>query len=96
MLSWKHFQILKTMPTTPERDIGEISGKLDALIRQVELLDKKLDFSMKSIATIEVHEQRINDIEQWRGGLVSRIIAGGIFLFSVLTLGFQIIKEALT
>ena len=79
--------------TTTERDIGQISGKLDALIRQVEMLDKKLDVSMRSMATVEVHDQRIGELEQWRGRLWHRMIGASMLLFAVMTFALKFIKE---
>lgn len=55
-----------------QREIGEIAGKLDALIRQVSEMDRKLDESTRYIARIELHEQRIESIEAWRQGLWHR------------------------
>ncbi len=54
------------------REIGEIAGKLDALIRQVNDIDRKLDESAHYIARIEIHERRIESIDAWRQGLWHR------------------------
>jgi len=54
------------------REIGEIAGKLDALIRQVDDIDRKLDESAHYIARIEIHERRIESIDAWRQGLWHR------------------------
>ena len=54
------------------REIGEIAGKLDALIRQVDDIDRKLDESAHYIARIEIHERRIESIDVWRQGLWHR------------------------
>jgi|TARA_Y100000310_G_scaffold169873_1_gene170088 hypothetical protein len=55
-----------------QREIGEIAGKLDALIRQVSEMNRKLDESTRYIARIDLHEQRIESIEAWRQGLWHR------------------------
>ena len=57
-----------------QREIGEIAGKLDALIRQVSEMDRKLDESTRYIARIDLHEQRIESIEAWRQGLWHRTV----------------------
>ena len=54
------------------REIGEIAGKLDALIRQVSDMDRKLDESTRYVARVEVHEKRIESIDAWRQGLWHR------------------------
>jgi uncharacterized protein HemX len=79
--------------TTTERDIGQISGKLDPLINQVQLLDKKLDTSMHSMVQVKVHDQRISEIEEWRGRLWHRMIGACMLLFAVMTFVLQFIKE---
>ena len=54
------------------REIGEIAGKLDALIRQVSDMDRKLDESTRYIAQVDLHEKRIEDIDAWRQSLWHR------------------------
>ena len=85
----------KSMATT-ERDIGQISGKLDALIRQVDLLDSKFDSAMQAVVQIESQQRRIETLEQWRNTMWQKIIGLCTILFAFLTFVMQFVKDSLS
>lgn len=85
----------KPMATT-ERDIGQISGKLDALIRQVDVLDGKFDSAMQAIVHIESQQRRIENLEQWRNTMWQKIIGLCTILFAFLSFVMQFAKDALS
>jgi hypothetical protein len=79
------------------REIGEIAGKLDALIRQVSDMDRKLDESTRYIARVEVHEKRIESIDAWRQGLWHRtaLVVAAMMgsILTVYTITINTVKE---
>ena len=79
------------------REIGEITGKLDALIRQVSDMDRKLDESTRYIARVEVHENRIESIDAWRQGLWHRtaLVVAAMMgsILTVYTITINTVKE---
>tara|TARA_Y100000004_G_C8918768_1_gene414423 strand:+ start:541 stop:801 length:261 start_codon:yes stop_codon:yes gene_type:complete len=81
---------------TTERDIGQISGKLDALIRQVDLLDSKFDNAMQAVVQIESQQRRIETLEQWRNTMWQKIIGLCTILFAFLTFVMQFVKDSLS
>tara|TARA_Y100001937_G_scaffold120039_1_gene176641 strand:- start:3050 stop:3310 length:261 start_codon:yes stop_codon:yes gene_type:complete len=81
---------------TTERDIGQISGKLDALIRQVDLLDSKFDSAMQAVVQIESQQRRIETLEQWRNTMWQKIIGLCTILFAFLTFVMQLVKDSLS
>lgn len=81
---------------TTEREIGQISGKLDALIRQVDLLDSKFDSAMQAVVQIESQQRRIETLEQWRNTMWQKIIGLCTILFAFLTFVMQFVKDSLS
>lgn len=81
---------------TTEREIGQISGKLDALIRQVDLLDSKFDNAMQAVVQIESQQRRIEILEQWRNTMWQKIIGLCTILFAFLTFVMQFVKDSLS
>ena len=81
---------------TTEREIGQISGKLDALIRQVDLLDSKFDNAMQAVVQIESQQRRIETLEQWRNTMWQKIIGLCTILFAFLTFVMQFVKDSLS
>lgn len=81
---------------TTEREIGQISGKLDALIRQVDLLDSKFDSAMQAVVQIESQQRRIEILEQWRNTMWQKIIGLCTILFAFLTFVMQFVKDSLS
>ena len=81
---------------TTEREIGQISGKLDALIRQVDLLDSKFDNAMQAVVQIESQQRRIETLEQWRNTMWQKIIGLCTILFAFLMFVMQFVKDSLS
>ena len=81
---------------TTEREIGQISGKLDALIRQVDLLDSKFDSAMQAVVQIESQQRRIEILEQWRNTMWQKIIGLCTILFAFLTFVMQFVKDSIS
>mgnify|MGYP003115078153 CR=1 FL=1 len=81
---------------TTERDIGQIAGKLDALIRQVDLLDSKFDNAMQAVVQIESHKRRLDDLEAWRNSMWQKVIGLCTILFAFLMFVAQVIKETMS